>query len=234
LRGLIPAANELFQQLPVQLPVAYFRTVAPEGCLNRATWGDGTTGITGAVDVSNSLVGAILIGCCTGITALTNGNYMVSSRGWNSNRGAATWGDGKVGSTGTVDATNSLVGSSVNDQVGFDVTALSNGSYVVFAWIDSEVFRLSHNLTWIGQAHESRADWVFNSIVAKFRSIATSSPKETRNFDTVVNTSSEISLFLLARVIEDLPRIALPFRQRSPVAGPFRLVGLRPRNFSLW
>jgi len=67
-----------------------------------------------------------------------------------------------------------------------------------------------------------------NSIVAKFRSVSTSSPKETRNFVTAVNTSSEISLFRLVPVIEDLPRIALPFRQRSPVAGLFRLVGLRP------
>jgi len=33
------------------------------------------------------------------------------------------------------------------------------------------------------------------------------------------NTGSEISLFLLAPIIEDLPRIGLPFRQRSPVGG---------------
>ena len=37
-----------------------------------------------------------------------------------------------------------------------------------------------------------------NSIVATFRSISTSSPKGTRNFDTAVNTNSEISLFLLS------------------------------------
>ena len=56
-----------------------------------------------------------------------------------------------------------------------------------------------------------------NFIVAKFRSISTGFPKGTRNFVTVVNTSSEISLFLLAHVIKDLPQIWPPLRQRSPV-----------------
>ena len=59
--------------------------------------------------------------------------------------------------------------------------------------------------------------------VAIFRSVSTSSPKETRNFVTAVNTSSEITLFRLVPVIEDVPRIWLLLRQRSPVAGPFRL-----------
>jgi len=53
-----------------------------------------------------------------------------------------------------------------------------------------------------------------NSIVAKFRSISTTPPEGNPNFDMAVNTSSEISLFLIAPGIEDLPRIALPFRQR--------------------
>ena len=70
---------------------------------------------------------------------------------------------------------------------------------------------------------------IVNSAVETFRSISTSSPKETRNFVTAVNTSSEITLFLLVPVIEDVPRIAL--RQRSPVARLFRLVGVVPANW---
>src|SRR5262249_31073537 len=54
-----------------------------------------------------------------GVTALANGNYVVASPSWNGNLGAATWGDGTVGISGTVDASNSLVGSNPNDQVSY-------------------------------------------------------------------------------------------------------------------
>jgi hypothetical protein len=77
-----------------------------------ATWGDGTAGVTGPVDAGNSLVGSIArdtVGS-GGVTALTNGNYVVLSPQWNGNRGAATWGNGTAGVTGSIDDTNSLVG----------------------------------------------------------------------------------------------------------------------------
>ena len=109
-----------------------------------ATWGDGTVGVRGTIDAGNSLVGSnpgngclqeIPFGDCVGlggITALSNGNYVVRSYYWNGSRGAATWGNGTVGVTGTVDASNSLVGSNPGDAVGIgDITALSNGNYVV-------------------------------------------------------------------------------------------------------
>jgi hypothetical protein len=67
-----------------------------------------------------------------GVTALSNGNYVVSGPGWNGGRGAATWGDGSTGVSGTVSAANSLVGTNDGDRVGSgSVTALSNGNYVV-------------------------------------------------------------------------------------------------------
>ncbi len=102
-----------------------------------ATWGNGTTGITGAVSAANSLVGSRAndkVGA--GVTALSNGNYVVSSPQWNNGAvfgaGAATWGDGTTGITGTVSVANSLVGSSGGDGVGsHGVTALTNGNYVV-------------------------------------------------------------------------------------------------------
>jgi hypothetical protein len=98
------------------------------------TWGSGSSGVTGAVDASNSLVGSNpndQVGWGNS-TALSNGNYVVKSPYWNGSRGAATWGDGTAGVTGTVSSANSLVGSNPNDYVGgTDVVALANGNYVV-------------------------------------------------------------------------------------------------------
>jgi hypothetical protein len=97
-----------------------------------ATWGDGASGIRGAVSEAGSLVGGAgdAVGGA-GVTALTNGNYVVGSPGWSFSRGAATWGNGASGTVGVVTATNSLVGSAISDRVGEGVTALTNGNYVV-------------------------------------------------------------------------------------------------------
>ena len=101
------------------------------------TWGDGTTGITGTVSASNSLVGSQandVVGY-GGVTALTNGHYVVNSYRWANGgaaqAGATTWGDGTTGITGVVSTTNSLVGSTADDKVGYYVVALTNGNYVV-------------------------------------------------------------------------------------------------------
>jgi hypothetical protein len=87
------------------------------GYRGAATWGDGTIGITGVVEASNSLVGSSpndRVGYGTngydGVTALSNGNYVVGSPNWDGNRGAATWGDGTIGIIGPVSDQNSLVG----------------------------------------------------------------------------------------------------------------------------
>ena len=67
-----------------------------------------------------------------GITALSNGNYVVSSPGWNGSAGAVTWGSEISGVTGTISAVNSLIGSNSGDYVGGSgITALPNGNYVV-------------------------------------------------------------------------------------------------------
>ena len=99
------------------------------------TWIDGTTGISGNVSAINSLVGSSANDCVgSAITVITNGNYVVSSPHWNSNSGAASWGNGTtVGGrlTGTISDINSLVGSSPNDGIGSNVTVLTNGNYVV-------------------------------------------------------------------------------------------------------
>jgi hypothetical protein len=102
-----------------------------------ATWGNGTTGITGPVTTSNSLYGpspsdVVSFG---GVTALSNGNYVVASPSWDSptnDVGAATWGNGTTGVSGPVATSNSLYGTTPSDKVSDGrVTALSNGNYVV-------------------------------------------------------------------------------------------------------
>jgi hypothetical protein len=110
-------------------------TIANAGA---ATWGNGATGITGTISSTNSLVGSSKDDFVSnnGITALSNGNYVVSSPNWDNggivDAGAATWGNGLTGIIGTVSATNSLVGSSANDNVsGNGIAVLSNGNYVV-------------------------------------------------------------------------------------------------------
>jgi hypothetical protein len=96
------------------------------------TWGDGTIGVHGTVSEANSLVGSEpddQVGSY--LVPLDNGNYVVGSTRWSGNRGAVTWGEGTIGVHGTVSETNSLVGSNPNDQVGFTLTRLSDGNYVV-------------------------------------------------------------------------------------------------------
>ena len=105
-----------------------------------ATWGDGSSGIKGPISASNSLVGTTVNDSVSsgvnGVTALSNGNYVVSSSSWNNGTansayGAVTWGNGSSGVVGPVSASNSLVGSVPDDHVGTFVTALTNGNYVV-------------------------------------------------------------------------------------------------------
>jgi hypothetical protein len=102
-----------------------------------ATWLSGYGGTTEAVSASNSMIGSTSGDqvASAGVTALTNGNYVVDSPFWQNGGamvGAVTWGNGWVGTTGAVTATNSIVGSTNFDQVGIGgVTPLTNGNYVV-------------------------------------------------------------------------------------------------------
>jgi hypothetical protein len=101
------------------------------------TFGNGTTGVSGVISATNSLVGSTandFIGN-EGLLALSNGNYVVRSSDWFNgpifDAGAATFGSGTSGITGVVSAANSLVGSSDYDNVGDIVIPLSNGNYLV-------------------------------------------------------------------------------------------------------
>ncbi|MFM2065445.1 MAG: hypothetical protein RLZZ584_354, partial [Pseudomonadota bacterium] len=101
------------------------------------TWRNGSTGGAAVVGVANSLVGTAPddhVGS-GGVTALTNGNYVVASPQWDGavvNAGAVTWSDGSSGRGGVLRAADALTGSTVNDRVGSGgVTALAHGDYVV-------------------------------------------------------------------------------------------------------
>jgi hypothetical protein len=86
-----------------------------------------------------------------GVTALTNGNFVVLSPDWDSDTvvdaSAATWGSGMVGVQGVVSAANSLVGSTSGDRIGINpfvvnaVTPLTNGNYVLASpnWDNGDV-----------------------------------------------------------------------------------------------
>jgi hypothetical protein len=81
-----------------------------------ATWGNGSTGVSGVISAANSLTGSTSGDNVGGGTALqlSNGNYVVLSPNWDNgsvvNAGAVTWGSGSSGITGPVSSSNSLVG----------------------------------------------------------------------------------------------------------------------------
>ncbi len=99
------------------------------------TWGDGFAGTTGAISAANSLVGTKTGDQVGSVTALKNGNYVISAPNWDNgsltNAGMVTLVNGATGAVGTISAAKSLVGSQKEDKVGGEVTALTNGNYVV-------------------------------------------------------------------------------------------------------
>lgn len=91
----------------------------------------------GPVSAGNSLVGSSTndqVGR-NGITELSNGNYLVASPLWDgaaADTGAATFCSGTSGCAGPVADTNSLVGTTLSDQVSNGgIFSLNSGNYVV-------------------------------------------------------------------------------------------------------
>jgi len=96
---------------------------------------DGSGPHSGTISAGNALVGTSLGDGVGGdsVTALSDGNYLVSSSTWNGYVGAATWGNGSTGTTGPVLPSNSLTGSASSDKLGDGKpVVLPNGNYVVF------------------------------------------------------------------------------------------------------
>jgi hypothetical protein len=148
--GTISAANSLVGSDPGDYVGEYVTVLSNgnylvgsplwNGSRGAVTWGSGTAGVSGVVSAANSLVGSNSndsVGAMDtyygsyGITVLSSGNYLVRSPFWNGNRGAVTWGSGTAGVSGVVSAANSLVGGNPRDDVGYYVTALGNGNYLV-------------------------------------------------------------------------------------------------------
>jgi Repeat of unknown function (DUF5650) len=102
-----------------------------------ATWGNGVTGTTGLVSAANSFVGVRNAHGVGGAVALRNGHYVIASSNNESgfgSLGAVTWRDGSGPNPGVLDISNSLMGSRFNDNVGSRIAALPNGNYVVLSW----------------------------------------------------------------------------------------------------
>jgi hypothetical protein len=147
-KGVVSSANSLVGDLPedrlgeygtLELSTGNYVVVSPGWNESRGavTWCNGTSGLTGQISAANSLVGGVeydRIGG-SGMIALSNGNFVVSSPSWNEGRGAATWSSGTSGAQGIVSPANSLVGTMGGDNVGDSgVRALNNGNYVVSSY----------------------------------------------------------------------------------------------------
>lgn len=107
-----------------------------------ATWIDGAHGATGAVSVSNSLIGTHAgdqVGAASasdGFVDIGNGRYAVISAFWHQGDvrvGAITWASAATGLSGLVSVNNSLVGSHADDLLGAWLIPLANGKLVVSA-----------------------------------------------------------------------------------------------------
>src|SRR5207344_2597859 len=94
----------------------YFVVTSPEwnGTYGAATRVNGTTGLSGTVSASNSLVGTDAgnyVGS-EGVVVVGGSNYVVVSGGWDGGGslevGAVTWCSGATGCTGPVTTANSL------------------------------------------------------------------------------------------------------------------------------
>jgi hypothetical protein len=79
-----------------------------------------------------------------------NGVVFGKTAYWNGYRGAATWGSGTGGTNGAVSSANSLVGTTANENVGSNITALSNGNYVVASsqWNNGSTAASAGAVTW--------------------------------------------------------------------------------------
>jgi MYXO-CTERM domain-containing protein len=130
-----PAAGDLFGQLVYSLSTGNIVVDDPNddfaamdaGAVHLYRASDGALLATLVGSRAGDRVGA-------GVYSLGNGNYAVSSPSWDNgavvDAGAVTWGDGTAGAAGVVSASNSLVGSTAADGVGY-IRPLANGNYLV-------------------------------------------------------------------------------------------------------
>ena len=110
-------------------------TVAEAGAVTLCS---AMTGCPPTISSANSLVGSSAGDTVGEVTVLPNGKYVIIAKNWDSgavqNVGAVTLCDGAAGCTGTISASNSLVGTTPGDAVGNSgIVILSNGNYLVIS-----------------------------------------------------------------------------------------------------
>ena len=101
-------------------------------------WGNGNGGTVGPISLSNALMGSQdydYLGW-NGIHTLDNGDYIITSPYWNNGGtadvGAVTFGNGATGGpTGIISASNSIIGSRMDDMTYVIINQLSNGNIVL-------------------------------------------------------------------------------------------------------
>jgi hypothetical protein len=164
--GVVPLTNGTY----VVASPLWDNPISATADVGAVTWCTGTAPTVTTVSLGNSLVGTTAndrvagsnFGPHTGVVALTNGNYVVASPYWNSvapataDVGAVTWCNGGTGRIGTVSPSNSLIGTTTGDSVGFGtlfgskaITPLINGNYVVASssW-NSPSVQFAGAITW--------------------------------------------------------------------------------------
>jgi filamentous hemagglutinin family protein len=96
-----------------------------------------STGLSGAVSSTNSLVGATTgdgVGAADSIIQSFNGYFLALTPNFDGGAGAVTYSNETVGAIGVVGSSNSLVGSAAGDHVGSGgVILLDNGNYLVLS-----------------------------------------------------------------------------------------------------
>ncbi|WP_166820010.1 Calx-beta domain-containing protein [Thalassoroseus pseudoceratinae] len=148
------------------------------------TFGSGTTGVSGVVGESNSLVGSTAndrVGLVnTNVVELTNGNFVLRTSRWDNagivDAGAVTFGSGTAGITGAISESNSLVGSSTRDELGKNIDSvvpLPDGNYVVrsSAWDNG-------NIADAGAATYGDGTMGVKGEITQFNSLVGSSPQD--------------------------------------------------------
>ena len=145
---------------------------------------------------ANDQVGSI------GVTALSNGNYVVASWAWangsESGAGAVTWGDGTKGVTGDVTAANSLVGRNKNDQVGMKV---ASGADTFLA--AAQPFPQGAGRVWIGLTDPSQL--TFSRATGQDMTIRSDFLTRTLNAGTDVRLEATTDIIVNSDVTVDNP-----------------------------
>jgi Repeat of unknown function (DUF5650)/Secretion system C-terminal sorting domain len=97
-----------------------------------ATWCNGTTGKSGVISSTNSLVGSAAGDFARlEIKPLANGHYLVVNSWWNTQTGAVTWCNGTTGLNAVISTTNSFTGPYANQRGGTLVSLLPNNKYII-------------------------------------------------------------------------------------------------------